>query len=529
MRLFRRADARLRAADGHGAEGLLSVVGSLEDLSFPDILQVVHLSRQSGTLILSDKDGERRVCFRNGLVCDASLGVGRPPLDELLIARGLVAPAAIEPARARAAQSGESLAAALVALGALSQEMLDRVVRDELRDLVRSFVLLQEGEFRFETDESAPPPEEAPAPGLEPEAILGGLPQGASPPRWPDDPAPHGVPRRVLLVSERSFLTLALREELERVGFEAVTCDSAAQGEAAGRDLAARGASFFLVCDLVLPDATRTGWRGGIDLVRAMRATVPGLIAVMIGEMHHPSAAAMAQAVGATGYLTLPDLAQVPFEEVGVRVRDFCVQLGSTLCLSDQLAQIDWSAGGRTVRVADPLQLLRGLIGELQAEPAGDVSLLVLRLASEYFERAALFAVSGGRAICRGAFGKPVDERMRGATFPLEAGSILKLAVDRGEATVGPLPDDAGNGALRARLGPPEPKHAAVLPVHGGGEVFGILYGDNAVSGESFDDLRPLEIFLSQAGLTLQNALLKRRIETLESETGGRPRLERAA
>jgi ActR/RegA family two-component response regulator len=396
-------------------------------------------------------------------------------------------------------------------------------VREELRELVRSFVLLQEGEFRFEVDETAPPPEEAA--GLEPEAILGGLPQAA--PRWQDGAASQGVPRQVLLVSERSFLQLALREELEKVGFEVLACESAQRGEAAGRDLAARGTSFFLVSDLVLPDATKTGWGGGLELVRHLRGVVPDLLAVMIGEIRHPSAAVMAQGAGATGYLALPDLAQTPFEEVGIRVRDFCVQLGSTLCLSDQLAQIDWSAGGRTVRVVDPLQLLRGLIGELQAEPAGDVSLLVLRLASEYFERAALFAVADGRAICRGAFGKPVDERMRGATFPLEAGSVLRTAVDRAETAVGPVPDDAGNGALRARLGPPEPRNAAVLPVHGGHEVFGILYGDNAVSGEPFDDLRPLEIFLSQAGLTLQNALLRRRIATLEADRGNR--LERAA
>jgi hypothetical protein len=37
------------------------------------------------------------------VVCDATLGAGKPPLDELLISRGLVAPAALEPARARAA------------------------------------------------------------------------------------------------------------------------------------------------------------------------------------------------------------------------------------------------------------------------------------------------------------------------------------------------------------------------------------------------------------------------------------------
>jgi GAF domain-containing protein len=45
--------------------------------------------------------------------------------------------------------------------------------------------------------------------------------------------------------------------------------------------------------------------------------------------------------------------------------------------------------------------------------------------------------------------------------------------------------------------------------------VYGVLYGDNAPSGTPFEDLRALEIFLGQAGLTMQNALLRRRLERL--------------
>jgi hypothetical protein len=47
--------------------------------------------------------------------------------------------------------------------------------------------------------------------------------------------------------------------------------------------------------------------------------------------------------------------------------------------------------------------------------------------------------------------------------------------------------------------------------------VYGLLYGDNAPTATAFDDLRPLEIFLSQAGLSLQNALLRRRLEALRT------------
>src|SRR5262245_47597390 len=362
---------------------LVSVVGSLENLSFPDILQVVHLSRQSGTLILTAPDGERRVRFRHGLVCDASLGADGPRLEDLLLSRGLVPPAALPAARARLAETGESLPAALVGLGAVSQESLETVVRGELSALLRSFVTMQEGEFRFEVDENEPPPEEAPLrEGIGPDAILGD-PETTPPPRWPEEPQPlsTGVPRRALLVSERSCVTLALREELERVGFETVACDGLEAGLERARALASRREPFLLVSDLVLPDRTRTGWSGGLELLRDVRALVPDLVSILIGESRHPGTAEAARAAGATGYLALPDLTQIPFEDIGVRIRDFCTQVGSALCLADQVSCIDWGAGARIIRVTDPLSLLRGLIGELNSGNGGDISLLVLRLA----------------------------------------------------------------------------------------------------------------------------------------------------
>lgn len=516
----------------------MSVVGSLEDLSFPDILQVVHLSRQSGTLILSGPEGERRVRFRDGLIYDATLGTSGPSLDDLLVQRGLVAPAALEPARLRQAEQKETLATALIALGALSQHTLDQLVRDELRSTVRALVLMQEGEFRFEADGPSPletegadasgsPPLRE---GLGPDAILSDLPATASP-RWPADPPPlqNGVPRRVLLVSERSFVTLALREELQRAGFEVVATDRIDMGVTQGRLFAERRESFLLVSDLILPDRAGIGWRGGLELLRALQGSVPDLVALLVGEIRHSSAAEVARAAGATGYLTLPDLSQVPFDDVGIKVREFCTQLSSALCLSDQLAGIDWSAGAGAIRVSDPLSLLRGLIGELNAEGGSDVALLVLRLASEYFERAALFGVHQGKAVCRGAFGEPFDAQLRGAEIGLQDGSLLAQVVRSCEPCIGPIPAEPPNNAFRERLGEPLAREVALLPMSSGHDVFGVLYGDNASSGRGFGDLRALEIFLSQAGLSLQNALLRRCIETLTAADGAAWRTGAAA
>jgi len=74
----------------------LRVVGSLEDLSFPDVLQIIHASRRSGTLILTMRDGERRVRFVNGLVRGATLGPRGPELEDLLLERGLIEAAAMD-------------------------------------------------------------------------------------------------------------------------------------------------------------------------------------------------------------------------------------------------------------------------------------------------------------------------------------------------------------------------------------------------------------------------------------------------
>src|SRR5437867_4693217 len=125
----------------------VSVVGSLEDLSFPDVLQIIHASRRSGTLILTMRDGERRVLFENGVIRAARLGPGGPELEDLLLGRALITPDALDRARARAALEGTTVTGALVRLGAVSQDAIEHLVREELRSSLRSLVLAQEGEF----------------------------------------------------------------------------------------------------------------------------------------------------------------------------------------------------------------------------------------------------------------------------------------------------------------------------------------------------------------------------------------------
>ncbi len=511
----------------------MSVVGSLEDLSFPDILQVIHVSRQSGTLVLQGEDTERRVRFRNGLVCGATLGREGPELEDVLVQKGIVDRSALEAARARQAVTSEPLSSVLVDLGAVSQETVEGVVREELRSILRSLVLLQEGEFRFELEEEGPPggPGRALEQGLGPESILQDLdiPQPAGP-RVERRARRPRVPRDVLLVIDRSVVRMALKEELLRRHFQVEACATPSAGVDLARSLVARGVPFALVCDLILPEATGAGWSGGLELLRQIRRIAPEVVAIMVGEVRDATAARAVEQAGALGYVPLPDLGSATLEQVGARLGEFCAAVRVALWQPDRLSTREEQAIEGRVRAVDHLSLLRGLIGEIHADEEIEIPLLVLRLAAEYFERGILFSVRNGEGRGMGAFGGEaaagsggLDERIRGVSIPLASGSVLQRAVEGRITYIGPIPASRANTALLDKLGTPAPAEAALLPLLSGRHVFAILYGDNAPSGRPVADLRALEIFVSQAGMALENALLHRRINALAPESGGNP------
>jgi DNA-binding NarL/FixJ family response regulator len=505
----------------------LSVVGCLEDLSFPDILQMIHLSRQSGTLILTQGDAERRVRFRNGRVCGATLGRGDLELEDLLLQKGMVTQAALQSARERQEKTGEPISSVLVSLGAISQETIDRVVREELGTILRSLVVLQEGDFRFEL--SAPASKNA-GPGIE-------VPEGLEPasilrePALPDAPGASGRPRsvparvrgprRVLLVVERSYLRLALRDDLLQHGWEVNGCSATDSARDLARGLAERGTPFHLVCDLFLPDASGTGWGGGLELVKEMRTLVPALGAILIGEIRDSRRVEEIRSAGSADYVPLPDISAVGHAAVGEALGEFCAAVRETLRGRRPAYRPERSNAG-AIRVGDPLSLLRGLIGEMRGEQQAEIPLLVLRLAGEYFERGSLFMIVDREAHGVGGFGTDepgghdgMDRRVRGSAVPIPPGSVLARVIESTEAIVGAIPRTPENAPLLERVGSPQPSEAALLPLLSGQKIIGVLYGDNAGKGRPLGDLKALEIFLSQAGFALENAFLQRQVDSL--------------
>jgi hypothetical protein len=169
------------------------------------------------------------------------------------------------------------------------------------------------------------------------------------------------------------------------------------------------------------------------------------------------------------------------------------------------------------------LHLLRGMLQELN-NPAlgGGIILLVLRFASELMNRAVIFLVKEDEIVGLGQFGMEAigslsaDERVRRMRVPRNAGSVFEQVLQ----SWSPLKTVTGPGQwdryLVEELGGGMASEIFLGPLISEGKVVAILYGDNAPQKRAIGDTESLEIFLSQAGLAMEKALLERRLRSKE-------------
>lgn len=169
------------------------------------------------------------------------------------------------------------------------------------------------------------------------------------------------------------------------------------------------------------------------------------------------------------------------------------------------------------------LYLLRGMLQELN-NPAlgGGIILLVLRFASELMNRAVIFLVKEDEIVGLGQFGMEAigrisaDERVRRMRIPRNAGSVFEQVL----RSWSPLKTVTGTGQwdryLVEELGCGVANEIFLGPIISEGKVVAILYGDNAPQKKVIGDTESLEIFLSQAGLAMEKALLERRLRSKE-------------
>ncbi len=284
----------------------MSLVGNLEDLSLPDILQIVSLSRKSGILMLEREGQQGKIIIRQGKVIQTISPRQGKTLGELLTARGLLRPDDLKKALEiqRSGASRELLGGILVQLRLIDEAALEKVVTEQIEDAIVFFLSWREGTFSFELaeikgrgefsvdpqafilergidtqwlvlegtrmiDERSREREAAPAPGEAPadagtETSFAGI----------QDEVAAGA-RVVIFVDDDPLFRGMARDCLGRQGFRVVICETGAACLAAVDREAGSGVPPLVVADIVMPTIDNQGFLGGLELLEKLRRAHP--------------------------------------------------------------------------------------------------------------------------------------------------------------------------------------------------------------------------------------------------------------
>jgi CheY-like chemotaxis protein len=539
-------------------ESALSLVGSLKDLPFSDILQILCLSRRSGILYLGQEDSLAILRFRNGLLYGIDMPGEESPLIRGIRRERLVPDDVLVQAIRECRRATDSLLQLLAAKTYLDPEQVRRVVVGEVRSIIRRLLGWKEGEFRFEIageDEgSNRGSRDADKRGSGRSSLEGTLlriPEGLDPREMlleemqargtesvhhfflPDlgaaslstSDAPReeaagnstqgpkdGAPA-IVLVDERSVYRELLGGTWRKEGFRVESFTSPEAGYQRFALLAETGGPVSLVTDLVVPETGGAGFAGGLELLIRARQEFPGAKVILMSEGMDPTMEEAARSLGARAILQKP--AVLPADGDSLRETVEKLARHGARILRDENAELSETLEGErteTIRVVDQLSLLGALLGELRRPGSEmEIPLLVLRLASEYFERGILLEVDkeevrglGGFGGARG--GSNPNGKYRGFALPLVPGALLTEVVEQKSMVRGPL-EHPEEKRLLDQLGGDPSAEGVLLPLMSHDQVVAVLYGDNGKSAAPVGDTRGLEIFLGEVGMALERFL----------------------
>jgi len=128
----------------------MSLIGSLEDLSLGDILQIISLSQKSGVLTIQSEEGEGRILFRGGLVQGASVKGGPADLRAVLVDGDFLSAGEYDAAAEESHSRDVSIEEALTSRTSITSEKLDSLRRESVEFAVIGMFHWRKGEFSFD-------------------------------------------------------------------------------------------------------------------------------------------------------------------------------------------------------------------------------------------------------------------------------------------------------------------------------------------------------------------------------------------
>jgi len=196
------------------------------------------------------------------------------------------------------------------------------------------------------------------------------------------------------------------------------------------------------------------------------------------------------------------------------------------------LSEIDlplqgWDGGQATHQEisSDPhMARLSSYVNELNRQDiSGEITLLALRFASDFVNRAILFLLRKEDIKGLGQFGVDLGEGLdpdtvvRSLNLPLGEGSIFKQVAQHRQSYKGPPTGSDLEKALFKTLGGGVPGEIFIGPIVSMGKVAVLLYGDDYPMGKGLEPTHTLDIFLSHVGLALDRAFLEMKLKSQRS------------
>jgi CheY-like chemotaxis protein len=401
--------------------------------------------------------------------------------------------------------------------------------------------IIDEMRHRGEPDETAPAGA-VPSPNPQTDETVDfafDLVPAAEPPAVASPQTPLQEKKLLVMVDDDPEFCQTIQSILEDGGYEVFALGKSEEALIRVDTLYRDGKRPSVLVDLMIPRMDGSGILGGVELLDLVHRNFSDLPVLAMADYHNSGAESRIRQMG---YAFMMKPRKGELGSIGT-ISSFSARLLKALTRVEAgEEQTEWhdkinlgdeirlEMGEEPVPADSPapqstgIALLRGMLEELN-DPAlgGGIILLVLRFASEFMNRAVVFIVRRDVIAGLGQFGIEDKEG-------LAESKVRNLRIARGETSlfsrvietqlpVKQRPDDSDwNRYLQEQLGGGTPTEVFLGPIISEGKVVAVLYGDNIPEMRPIGDTDALEIFLSQAGLAMEKALLLRRLKDKSAE-----------
>jgi len=347
--------------------------------------------------------------------------------------------------------------------------------------------------------------------------------------------------RTILLVDDEADVRQVLSRLFGAAGFEIVEAGDPEEAAKLAGQLRADDKPFVLVTDLGMPASGGASFQGGFEVIKRLWKMNLRPPVLMMTESLSQALRLRARQMGVQSFVFKPTLSKLnprQFEAdlsgfASKLVKDVLPHLAEVAVLRPKgpparkapaRAEARDDVGAAAESASRPFEFLKRRLVELrQGGDANEIATLVMKVAREFFERALLFVVKNDEARGLGGFGlAPRDETLnllaRQITIPLGEASLFKDVARERRAFSGPPPSDRWLGHMMGRIGRFQSRGIAVLPLVAHRETIAIVFGDNPETGRDPGSLEPLEVFVQQAGIALENVFLQKKLQAAEDK-----------